>query len=171
MTAQHNRPTIAFIVAMTDDRVIGRGNQLPWHLPADLAHFRRLTLGKPIVMGRRTFESIGRPLPERHNIVLTRDPGFQPQGCTVTHDLDAALAAAGAAEELMVIGGADIFRLFLPLADRLYLTQVHAEIPGDVFFPALDEDEWIERDRDEHGVGPRNEYPLTYLTYERIPPD
>ncbi len=126
---------IAIVVAMAANRVIGRDNQLPWHLPADLKHFKQLTLGKPVVMGRKTYASIGRPLPERTNIVVTRDRDYEAPGCVVVHSLDEALAAAGEAAEVMVIGGAGIYRQVLPRTDTLYLTEVHAEFEGDTLFP------------------------------------
>ncbi|RFA31436.1 hypothetical protein CAI21_02145 [Alkalilimnicola ehrlichii] len=161
------QPTVSFIVAMTDDRVIGRGNDLPWHIPDDLAHFKRITLGKPIIMGRRTYDSIGRPLPKRHNIVVTRDPQFHADGCTIVHTPESALFAAGDVDEVMVIGGSGMFEAFLPLADQLYLTIVHAEIEGDTFFPRLNEEEWLEMDRNEHGPGPGSPHPLSFITYKR----
>lgn len=161
------RPIISFVVAMTDDRVIGRGNDLPWHIPDDMAHFKRLTLGKPVIMGRRNYESIGRPLPQRHNIVMTRQQDYTAEGCTVVHGVDEALAACGDADEIMVIGGQEIYRAFMPLANRLYLTIVHAEIEGDTWFSSFDPGDWIEHDRVERGVGPRTPYPLTYLQLER----
>ena len=161
------RPTVSFIVAMTDDRVIGRDNALPWHIPADLAHFKRLTLGKPVIMGRRTYESIGRPLPQRHNIVISRDPLFHADGCTVVSSPEDALFAVGEAPEAMVIGGSAIFKAFLPQADRLYLTIVHHEVEGDTHFPPLDPEQWLEHDRDEHGIDEKTPYPLSYIRYER----
>jgi len=118
---------IAIVVAMDDNRVIGRDNQLPWHLPADLRHFRQVTIGKPVLMGRKTHESIGRPLPERTNIVVTRDRSYEAPGCILVHSIESALKAAGDRREVMVIGGADFYRQLLPKADRLYLTLVHAE--------------------------------------------
>ena len=129
---------IGLVVAMAEDRVIGAGGRLPWHLPADLRHFRTLTLGKPIVMGRRTFESIGRPLPGRTNIVVTRDPELRRAGVWVALDLEAALAVARPLGEVMVIGGAAIYVRALPLCERIYLTEVHAKISGDTWFPAYD---------------------------------
>jgi dihydrofolate reductase len=161
------RPLISFVVAMTPARVMGRGNRLPWHIPADLAHFRRLTIGKPVVMGRRTFESIGRPLPERHNIVVTRERGYAAEGCTVVHDVETALAAAGLVPEIAVIGGAAIFRQLLPRADLLHVTFVHADIDGDTHFPPLDPDHWVELDRTEKSVGPGTAYPLSFVTFRR----
>ena len=162
-----NRPLISFVVAMTPDRVIGRDNQLPWHIPADLAHFKRLTIGKPVVMGRRTFESIGRPLPQRHNIVVTRDRSYMAEGCTIAHSVEGALSAAGKVSEIAIIGGAQIFEALLPRADVLHITYVHADIDGDTFFPPLNPDDWHEHERREVGVGPKNAYPLSFVTLLR----
>ena len=162
-----NRPLISFVVAMTPDRVIGRDNQLPWHIPADLAHFKRLTIGKPVVMGRRTFESIGRPLPQRHNIVVTRDRSYMAEGCTIAHSVEGALIAAGKVSKIAIIGGAQIFEELLPRADILHITYVHADIDGDTFFPPLNPDDWHEHERREVGVGPKNAYPLSFITLLR----
>ena len=132
------RPEIALIAAVADNGVIGQGNALPWRLPADLAHFKRLTLDKPILMGRRTWESLPGLLPRRRHIVLTRDPHYRAAGCTLVDSVEAAITAAGDAPELMVVGGADLYAQALPLAARLYLTRVHAEPPGDTRFPDWD---------------------------------
>ena len=167
MIYSRHRPLISFVVAMTPDRVIGRDNQLPWHIPADLAHFKRLTIGKPVVMGRRTFESIGRPLPQRHNIVVTRDRSYMAEGCTIAHSVEGALSAAGNVPEIAVIGGAQIFEELLPRADILHITYVHAEIDGDTFFPPLNPDNWREHERRELGAGPKNAYPLSFVTLLR----
>ena len=130
---------ISLIVAMTDERVIGKNNALPWHLSEDLKRFKQITMGHPIVMGRKTFQSIGRPLPGRQNIVITRDKNFHADGVTVVHDLCEAFASATQDQsEIFVIGGAEIFAAALPLADRLYLTRIHKKIDGDVFFPPFD---------------------------------
>ena len=126
---------ISIIVAMADKRVIGHDNRLPWHLPADLKHFKATTMGKPIIMGRKTWESIGRPLPGRTNIVVTRDPRYTADGCVVVHSIDAALQACSGNEEVMVIGGAEFYRQVLPEASTLYLTLVHDEFEGDALFP------------------------------------
>ena len=147
--------------------MIGRDNQLPWHIPADLAHFKRLTIGKPVVMGRRTFESIGRPLPQRHNIVVTRDRSYMAEGCTIAHTAEGALIAAGKVPEIAVIGGARIFERLLPRADILHVTYVHGEINGDTFFPRLSPDDWFEQERRELDAGPRNAYPLSFVTLVR----
>ena len=167
MTDVDNRPLISFVVAMTPAHVIGRDNQLPWHIPADLAHFKHLTLGKPVVMGRRTFEAIGRPLPQRHNIVVTRDRNYAPEGCTLVHSVQDALSAAGNAPEIVVIGGAQIFEELLPQANVLHVTYVYAEIHGDTFFPRISPDDWLEHDREELAVGSRNAYPLSFVTFCR----
>ena len=167
MRQANDRSLISFVVAMTPDHVIGRDNQLPWHIPADLAHFKRLTIGKPVIMGRRTFESIGRPLPQRHNIVVTRDRSYVAEGCTMAHSIEDALSAAGHAPEIAVIGGAQIFQELLPRAAILHVTYVHAEIGGDTFFPRLNPEDWLEHERMELGVGPKNAHPLSFVTLYR----
>lgn len=139
---------IALIVAASQNNVIGLDNQLPWHLPEDLQYFKAVTMGKPILMGRKTYDSIGRPLPGRTNIVLTRDANWSAEGVVVVNDLDSATAAsekacaATGADELMIIGGEQIYRKFLPVADKLYLTKVEAVVEGDAYFPAIDSDQW-----------------------------
>ncbi|MCG9098967.1 dihydrofolate reductase [Laribacter hongkongensis] len=145
-------PPLALIAARARNGVIGLDNRMPWHLPEDLAYFKRVTLGKPVVMGRKTFESIGRPLPGRLNIVVTRNPDWQAAGVQVAHSLDAALALAAAAapEEIMLIGGAELYRQALPQADVLYLTEIDAEFAGDAFFPEVDLARW-RIDREEAG--------------------
>jgi dihydrofolate reductase len=159
---------IGLIVAMAEGRVIGAGGRLPWHLPADLRHFRTLTLGKPIVMGRRTFESIGRPLPGRTNIVVTRDPEVRGAGVWVARDLETALAMARPLGEVMVIGGASIYARALPLCERIYLTEVHAKINGDTWFPDYDPGEWREYNRSDHPPDPANRYPYSFVVLERV---
>lgn len=144
--------TIVLVVARADNGVIGRDGALPWHLPRDLAHFRALTLGKPVIMGRRTFEAIGRPLPGRHNIVLTRSATWQQPGVERASGIQAALAIAGDAPEIMVIGGGEIYAAALPLAHRIELTQVHAKPSGDAHFPALDPLLWREEWREAHSA-------------------
>ncbi len=160
---------IALIAAMTDDRVIGIENRLPWKLPADMKWFRRHTLGKPIVMGRKTFESFGgKPLPERLNIVITRDRDYRAEGAVVVHDIDAALAAAGDAEEVMIIGGASFYEQMLPRADRLYLTFVHADVEGDAWFPEFDRSQWREVYREDHEADEKNPYAYSFVILERV---
>ena len=162
--------SVALVVAVADNGVIGRDNDLPWRLPADLKHFKRITMGKPIVMGRRTFESIGRALPGRRNIVLTRDADWCADGVDVFDDLDAALAdcAGEGAIETMVIGGAEVYRAALPLAARLYLTQVHAEIDGDTFFPTLDTRDWRETERRPVPQDVPAPFAASFVTLERL---
>jgi dihydrofolate reductase len=162
-----SEPVITLIVAVADNGVIGRDNALPWHLPEDLKRFKRLTLGKPVVMGRRTFESIGKPLPGRHNIVVTRDANYRGGGITVVHDAEAALRAAGPVPEIMVIGGAGLFRALLPRATRLHLTRVHGNIEGDVLWPALDQREWAVVERESHSADERHAWPMTFEVWEK----
>lgn len=149
---------IALIVAMAANRVIGRDNALPWHVPADLSHFKKLTLGKTVVMGRKTFQSIGRPLPNRHNIVVTRDPDWRADGVTVAHSLSEALARA-VGEEIMVIGGAGLYAESLPFAGRIYLTEIEAAPEGDTHFPELGPD-WREMARERHPGDPAYSFVL-----------
>jgi dihydrofolate reductase len=158
---------ICLIAALDRNGLIGRDNALPWRLPADLQHFKRLTLGKPIVMGRLTWESLGRPLPGRHNIVLTRDPAYHAEGASVVYSVDAALAAAGAVDEVMVIGGAALYRTLLPRAARLYLTRIDAAFDGDAWFPEIDPAAWREVAREAHAADARNPYPYAFVTLER----
>lgn len=157
--------TISIIAAMTKQGVIGIHNRLPWHLPADLKHFKELTLGKPIVMGRKTFHSIGKALPGRENIVLTRDKDFRAPAIGVVHSVEEVLMLNNPNTELMVIGGDEIYKQFLPHTEKLYLTIVDAAIKGDAFFPALNMDEWEEVYREEHGADEKNSYPYTFITY------
>jgi len=147
------------IVAMASNRVIGRDGGMPWHLPADLRHFKKTTLGKPLIMGRKTFQSIGRPLPGRTNIVVTRNPGFDADGVLAFADFADALhrareiARAGGVDEIMIGGGGEIYARALPHADRIYLTEVGRDIEGDVTFPELDPAQWRERGRAPHAGG------------------
>lgn len=156
-------PVISLVAAMAGNRVIGAGNRLPWHLPADLQRFKRLTMGAPVIMGRKTHESIGRALPGRRNIVVTRRPGASWDGCEVAGSLDAALAAARDAPEVFVIGGAELYAAVLPRADRLYLTLIDADYPGDTLFPEFDAADWRETAR-EPGDG------FAFVTFERARP-
>ena len=160
-------PRVTLVVAATDHGVIGRDGGMPWHLPADLAHFKRVTMGHPIVMGRRTYASIGRALPGRLNVVVTRDRSFAAAGVSVAHSLDGALAACGDAPEVMVIGGGELYRDALPRATRIHLTRIHASIDGDTYFPALDPAAWHETAREERAADERNVYPLSFVTLER----
>lgn len=160
-------PCVSLIVAMAQNGVIGRANGLPWRLPEDLRRFKASTMGKPILMGRKTFESIGHALPGRLNLVLTRDTRWSAPGVTAVYTVEAALAAAGAAGELMVIGGAQVFQLVMPFARRLYLTHVHAEVAGDTFFPAFDPTQWADVECEAYAADERNAYALTFMTLER----
>lgn len=159
---------LAIIVAAAENGVIGNGNQLPWHLPDDLRRFKELTLGKPMVMGRKTYDSIGRPLPGRISIVVTRQADLRIEGCIVVSSLDAALHAAGDAPEVAVIGGEELFRHALPRADRIHLTRVHADVPGDTFLPPLDARGWRERKVGEHPRDARHAYAFSYIEMTRV---
>ncbi|MEK6749972.1 MAG: type 3 dihydrofolate reductase [Pseudomonadota bacterium] len=159
---------ISMIAAMTDDGIIGIENRLPWKLPVDMRWFRRHTVGKPVVMGRTTFDSLGRkPLPDRHNIVVTRDPNFSAAGVAVAHTLDEALHAAGDVPEVMIIGGASLYREALARAQRLYITFVHAKIIGDASFPAWQRDEWREIERTETAPDEKNAYACSFVLLQR----
>ena len=163
---------LELVVAVAENDVIGRGNQLPWHLPADLRHFKSLTLGKPVLMGRKTYESIGKALPGRTNIVLSRSAEFSPDDCVVVKTLDeariAAGAAAGAGSALMVIGGAEIYRQCLPIASRIHLTLIHARIEdGDTVFAGWRGAEWDASSRERHEADDRNAYAYSFITLER----
>ncbi|MGD2137379.1 MAG: dihydrofolate reductase [Gammaproteobacteria bacterium] len=158
---------IALIVAMGSNRVIGRDNGMPWHLPADLKHFRQITLGKPVLMGRKTHESIARPLPERTNIVITREPDYDAPGCIVVHSIEEALRTAAGAE-LMVIGGAELYRQLLPRTDTIYLTLIHQAFEGDTRFPDLPEADWRQAERVDHPPDERNPYPYSFIRLERV---
>ena len=156
------------VVAMARNRVIGRDNQLPWRLPDEIAYFKKVTMGHPIVMGRRTYESIGRPLPGRMNIVVTHNRGYAAPGCTVVGSLDEAWRAAGDADEVCVIGGTSLFRESLPIADRIHLTEVEAEVPGDTYFPDFDRGQWRETEIERHAADARHAYPFRILRLDRV---
>jgi dihydrofolate reductase len=160
---------IALIAAMAENRVIGRDNRLPWRLSADLRRFKSLTMGKPVIMGRKTYESIGKPLPGRSNIVVTRDPDYRAPGCRVVHSLEQALEAAAAHDEVMVIGGAELYRQTLERAERMYLTLVKTEVDGDALFPDIQPQQWRELERASHRADEKNEYDYDFVTLERVP--
>ena len=157
---------LSLIVAMDNNRLIGRDNQLPWRLPADLQHFKATTMGKPIVMGRKTWESLGRPLPGRTNIVITRNEDYLAEGAVVVHSLQAALAEADA-EEVMVIGGANLYAQALPQVDRLYLTRVDGDFKGDAWFPEFSESEWLLSATEAHEPDEKNPHAYRFDTYNR----
>ncbi|PSJ38688.1 type 3 dihydrofolate reductase [Zobellella taiwanensis] len=159
---------ISLIVAMTREGVIGKDNRMPWHLPADLAYFKRITLGKPVVMGRHTFESIGRPLPGRRNVVVSRSLESAPEGTELVDSPAAALALLDRAEEVMIIGGGQLYGAFLPLASRLYLTRIEASLEGDTCFPALDTG-WRLLSETVHPADERNAYDCRFQCWERQP--
>lgn len=160
---------ISLIAAIDLNRLIGKGgNELPWRLPADLKRFRNVTIGKPVIMGRKTFESIGRPLSERTNIVITRNEKYEAPGCVIAHSPEEALRAADGALEVMIIGGGDIFAKFMPRAMRMYLTQIDAEFEGNIYFPEWNPTKWREISRESHEPDKRNPYKYTFLTLERI---
>ncbi|MGZ8347389.1 MAG: dihydrofolate reductase [Allosphingosinicella sp.] len=144
------RPEIVFYLARAANGVIGKDGRLPWRIPADLRRYKAMTMGKPMVMGRRTFESFGGPLPGRRHIVLTRSPGWSAEGAEVARDKAGALALAGDVPEIAIVGGTEIFRLFLPEADRIELTEVHLDVEGDTFVPAFDPADWREEAREDH---------------------
>lgn len=164
---------IALIVARAANGCIGRNNSLPWYLPGDLKYFKRVTLGKPVIMGRKTWESLKGPLPGRANIVISRQPGYQADGARVVTTLDDALAIAEAVvhieggEEVMVIGGAQIYAEALPRVTRMYVTEVHAEVDGDAFFPPCDMDAWEEVGREDFAAEGPNPHDYSFVIYQR----
>lgn len=164
---------LALMAARARNQCIGRDNQLPWRLPGELQYFKRVTRGKPVIMGRRTWESLNRALPGRTNIVITRRPDYAAEGGEVVHSLDEALkrgeevAARDDAGEVVVIGGADIFRTALASADRVYMTEVHADVDGDTFFPAIDGQHWHEVQRDANAAEAGDEFDYSLVVYER----
>jgi dihydrofolate reductase len=159
---------ISIIVAMASNGVIGRDNQLPWHLPADLKHFKQTTMGKPILMGRKTWESIGRPLPGRTNIVITRDSTYLAAGCEVVNSIEAAITAAGEQDEVMVIGGAELYRQVLPDTDTIYLTRIHEAFEGDTCFPEMHNTEWHQVERIDHEADEKNSHDYSFIRLERV---
>ncbi|MEH6502308.1 MAG: dihydrofolate reductase [Cycloclasticus sp.] len=155
------------IVAMADNRAIGKDNELLWHLPDDFKHFKAITMAKPILMGRKTYQSIGRPLPGRKNIVVTRDLTFTADGVLVVNSIDAALDAVKEDAEVMVIGGASFYQQMLPLADRLYVTHVHHHFDADTFFPEIDADQWRVVEQTEHAADERHAYSFSFVEYQK----
>jgi dihydrofolate reductase len=163
-----DRPRLSLIAAMARNRVIGLHNRLPWRLPADMKRFRELTTGHAIIMGRKTFDSLARPLPNRTNIVVTRDPEYRPNGATVVHSIEEAIASVGSDREAFVIGGEQIYRQTLPVADRLYLTIVDSDFDGDAWFPEYDAREWKEISSEQYRPDENNIEGLRFVTLERI---
>ncbi|TNI30620.1 type 3 dihydrofolate reductase [Aeromonas veronii] len=160
---------ISMIAALAKKQVIGKNNLMPWHMPADLAHFKRVTLGKPVLMGRKTFESIGRPLPGRRNLVISRNPGYQAEGIEVVSSVEAALAllAGSSVEELMVIGGGHLYAEMLPSADCLYLTRIDLAVEGDTRFPAFDDGQWQRIACESHPADEKNPHPYSFEIWQR----
>lgn len=159
---------LSMIVAAAENNAIGKDNKLLWHLPDDLKHFKNTTKGHHIIMGRKTFESNGRPLPKRTNIIITKNKDFTADGCLIVHSMDEALEIAKNDNEPFIIGGETIYRQAMPLAERIYLTRVHTEIEGDTFFPEIDENEWEEKSREYHEKDEKHPYPFSIITLERI---
>lgn len=160
---------ISMIAALAENRAIGMKGKLPWRLADDLKHFKELTTGKPVIMGRGTYEAIGRLLPNRTNIIMTNRPNFRVHGAVIAHSVEDALgrAAETEADEVMIIGGQQIYQVFLPKADRLYLTEVRTTVDGDAFFPEFDMSEWREADRQKHAADDRNEHAFSFVTLQR----
>lgn len=157
----------SIIVALSENNVIGTGNQLPWRLSADLKRVKSLTMGHHLIMGRKTYESIGRPLPGRTNVIITRNGSYAPEGCVVVDSLPAAFEIAKSDPEVFVFGGGEIFREALPLVDKIYMTIVHCTIAGDTHFPALDAADWTETDRQEFKADEKNQYDYSFVTLTR----
>ena len=160
---------LAIVVAAAENNVIGKDNDLIWHLPADLKHFKSLTMGHPMIMGRKTFEAIGKPLPGRTSIIITSQKDYQAEGCVVVHSLEEAIAKGREldAEQVSIVGGANVYKQALPLTDILYLTRVHASFEGDVYFPELPDDTWQVVEQEHHEPDEKNKYSYTFLTLKR----
>ena len=161
--------TINLIVAMAKNRVIGIDNKMPWHLPADFAWFRKTTLGHPVIMGRKTYESISKPLPGRRNMVVSRNPEWRADGCELFNSLDAVLVSVPVETQAFVIGGASLYVAALPMADRIYLTEVDTTLDGDTFFPALDRSQWREYSREHRDADERNAHAMDFVILDRFP--
>ena len=161
------RAEISIIVAMALNRTIGINNTLPWRCPEDLKHFKNLTMGHHMIMGRKTFESIGKPLPGRTTVVVSRNPTLTITGCTVSHSLEEAIRVCVKDEEIFIVGGADIYTQSLPLANRLYITEIQKEVVGDAHFPAIEEKEWIEISRQKHSQQEPQPLEYHFVTYQR----
>ena len=158
---------ISIIAAMDRNRLIGNKNQLPWHLPADFAHFKSVTMGKPIIMGRKTFDSIGKPLPGRKNVVLSRNPDTCFEGVVCVSSFEEAVVAVSEAEEIMIIGGSTIYEMLLSRVDRLYLTYVDGEFEGDAWFPEVDDNQWLEKESVIRRADEKNRYNCRFVTLEK----
>lgn len=159
--------TTSIIAALANNNIIGNNNQLPWRLPADLRYFKAKTIGKPIVMGRKTYESLGKPLKDRRNIVVTRDLSFIAAGCEIVNSIEEALQLTQNVEETMIIGGATIYAAALPYSNRMYLTFIHQDFQGDTYFPQWNNNEWREIQREEHAADTENPYAYSFVILER----
>lgn len=162
------QPIISIIVAMAENRVIGNDNSLPWHLPADLKHFKAMTMGKPMIMGRKTWESLPGKLPGRTHIVVSANSDYVAEGCILVHSLQQAIEAAGDVPEVMVVGGAMLYGEALPQADRMYLTMVETEVEGDTLFPEYDSGQWQEVAREHHPSDEKNPCAYSFVTLSRV---
>lgn len=158
---------LCLIAAMDQNRLIGSNNELPWHLPADLAFFKRSTMGKPVIMGRKTFESIGKALPGRRNIVVTRDRSFSATGCEMAGSIDEALESCYQADEVMLIGGASLYAQSIERASCMYITRIHHVFSGDTWFPQFDEAEWRVEEREDFAADQSNPYPYSFIKFVR----
>lgn len=158
-------PKVSIIVAVANNGVIGKDNQLIWHLPADLKYFKNLTTGHHIIMGRKTFESIGKPLPNRTSIIITSNKNYHQEGCLVANSLEEAIAKVKYDEELFIIGGGTIYEQALPIADKLYVTEVHANIEGDVFFPEIHSNIWEKTSEEKHEANEKNKHNYSFCQY------
>ncbi len=158
---------LSIISALADNRVIGHANTLPWRLPADLAHFKALTMGKPMLMGRKTWESLPGLLPGRRHIVLTRDTGYLAEGVEIVHSIEGALDRVGSENEIMLVGGANLYAQAIPLASRMYLTYVHTQARGDAWFPEFDRSQWIEMSRERHPADQKNPFDYSFVSLKR----
>lgn len=162
------KPVISIIAAIAENRVIGRDNTLPWHLPADLRRVRELTTGHHIILGRKNYESLNKPLPNRVNVVITRNSDYQAPGCVVAHSLEEALILSERDSEIFIFGGAELYAQTLTIADRMYLTLVHAVVSGDTYFPDINWDDWHEVAHERHEPDEKHPYAYTFLTFERV---
>ncbi|MEM7026621.1 MAG: type 3 dihydrofolate reductase [Pseudomonadota bacterium] len=158
----------AIVVAMDQNRVIGHNNTLPWHLSSDLQYFKKITMGKPIIMGRKTHESIGRPLPGRQNIILTRDTSYQSNGCTIVNSIEVLNRFCENHEELMITGGAEIYKMLLPKTNRIYLTEVKTSVEGETFFPEFDRESWNESSREDHLADEKNDFDYSFVVLDKV---
>lgn len=166
-----NKPVLSAIAAASENRVIGMNNRMPWHMPADLKHFKDVTTGSPVLMGRKTYESIGKPLPNRTNIIMTRDANYPaPEDCIVVTNIETALSMANelSKDEIFIIGGAAIYQQLLPKVQRIYLTEIHHQFEGDAFFPELSKSEWKEISRERHHADDKNKYDYSFVVLERV---